>query len=100
MIQSSKSFLYVLTVLCILLFIEVGYIYSFRSEDVKIKQSFVTASTLPDLALSNEAHFIRHRSYSDTFSIFANSPELLEYFPSTFTYSVPNTKNSSRIEHE
>ncbi len=66
------------------------------------KSAFVELVGLPDLSISNEANFVRHRSYSDTFSLFSNSPELLEYFPSTFTYNYAAVykKNHSRIELE
>lgn len=50
------------------------------------KKAFVSLVGLPDLALVTEAHYVRHRSLSDTFAFFADSPELLEYFPSTFVY--------------
>jgi len=74
--------------------------YSFSSLYVKEKNIFVKIVSLPDLAISNSANFIRHRSLSDTFALFSNGPELLEYFPSTFTYNYsPNPKhNPSRIE--
>ena len=55
---------------------------------------------LPDLALVSEAHYVRHRSLSDTFSYFNESPELLEYFPSTFVYAHNTLSNPSRITYE
>ena len=42
---------------------------------------------LPDLAISTEAMFIRHRTLSDTFAILKEDPQLKEYFPTTFIYS-------------
>lgn len=79
---------------------EVGFLYATQDNFLHVKQNFVKLSQMPDLSLSNEAHFIRHRSYSDTFSIFANSPELLEYFPSSFVYHHPTLNNPSKISHE
>jgi len=73
--------------------------HSTSSLHVKTKNEFVSLVGLPDLALSNSANFIRHRSYSDTFALFSNGPELLEYFPSTFTYNY-YTKNPARITIE
>lgn len=51
------------------------------------RKEFVAISTLPDLAISTEATFIRHRSMSDMFSIYKDDGSLREYFPSTYTYS-------------
>ncbi|MBL0687316.1 MAG: hypothetical protein JJV95_01000 [Sulfurospirillum sp.] len=101
----SKLSYYLLSFIFLLfsiLTIELLYMYSTFSLHVKEKNNFIAIVGLPDLAISNGANFIRHRSYSDTFSIFSNGPELLEYFPSTFTYSYSNNyKNTpSRIEFE
>ncbi|WP_051505378.1 hypothetical protein [Sulfurospirillum arcachonense] len=76
--------------------------YSSSNLHEQTKNDFVKTVGLPDLAISNGANFIRHRSLSDTFSLFSNGPELLEYFPSTFTYNYSqNYKNiPSRIELE
>jgi len=95
----SHYFLSTFAILSCILLVELIYMYSNTSLHVKDKNSFVSLVGLPDLALSNSAHFIRHRSYSDTFSLFSNGPELLEYFPSTFVYNY-STKNTSRIELE
>lgn len=66
------------------------------------KRLFVSLTGMSDLALSSEAHFVRHRSMSDLFSIFSNSPTLTEYFPSTFVYNYSEIqrKNPARIECE
>ena len=66
------------------------------------KKKFVKFIGLPDLAISNETHYVRHRSLSDTFSIFSNSPTLSENFPSTFVYNYSNVQKKlpSRIEIE
>ena len=95
----SYYFLSSLIILSSILTIELIYMYSISTLHVKTKNSFVNLVGLPDLALSNSANFVRHRSYSDTFSLFSNGPELLEYFPSTFTYNY-YTINPSRIERE
>lgn len=95
----SHYFLSFLLLLGIVLSVELIFMYNTKSLHVKTKNGFVSLVGLPDLALSNSANFIRHRSYSDTFALFSNGPELLEYFPSTFTYNY-HTKNPSRIELE
>ena len=98
----SHYFLYCLLLFNSILGIEVFYMYNTSSLHVEAKNEFVSLVGLPDLALSNSANFIRHRSYSDTFSLFSNGPELLEYFPSTFTYNYSHNykNNPSRIELE
>jgi hypothetical protein len=62
-----------------------------------LKKEFVTFCGLPDLAIANEALFVRFRSYADTFSLFSNGPELLEYAPSTFTYQSVKHAHPSEI---
>lgn len=65
------------------------------------KVHFTALVGLPDLALVSEAHYVRHRSLSDVFSFFGDSPELLEYFPSTFIYHFSSvTHHPSRIMRE
>jgi hypothetical protein len=96
----SHYFLSILLLLLGILGVQMLYMYNFSSLHVEEKNIFVKVVGLPDLSISNSANFIRHRSLSDTFSLFSNGPELLEYFPSTFTYNYSsNQKNSpSRIE--
>lgn len=88
---------FILTSTCI----EVLYL-NLKDKNVQDKKDFVKFIGLPDLAISNETHYVRHRSLSDTFSIFSNSPSLSENFPSTFVYNYsPIQKNlPSRIEIE
>lgn len=59
---------------------------SYKSVDIKAKKEFVATTTLPDLAISTEASFIRHRSLSDFFSAYKDAPELEDYFASSFVY--------------
>ncbi|ARU48138.1 membrane protein [Sulfurospirillum diekertiae] len=65
---------------------------------ITCKKELVALVGLPDLALVSEAHYVRHRSLSDVFSYFNESPELLEYFPSTFVYHYAPNAQPSRIE--
>lgn len=95
----SYYFLSTISLLTIVLTLELLYMYNLKPLHVEQKNELVKLVGLPDLALSNSANFIRHRSYSDTFSLFANGPELMEYFPSTFTYNYTHN-NPSRIEKE
>ncbi|WP_200762506.1 hypothetical protein [Nitrosophilus alvini] len=79
---------------------EILYIFA-KEKGLKIKEKSVATISLPDLALSTEAHFIRHRSLADLFEIFGIDPELHPYFPSDFVYSAPpylNAKEEIRVE--
>ena len=98
----SKYFLSLMFLLMLIFSIQFIYMYTTANYHIASKSNFVNIVGLPDLSISNEAHFVRHRSLSDTFSLFSNGPELLEYFPSTFTYNYSsNYKNThSRIEIE
>jgi len=96
----SYYFLSFLLFLSTILGVQMLYMYNSSALHVEEKNIFVKIVGLPDLAISNSANFIRHRSLSDTFSLFSNGPELLEYFPSTFTYNYSSNQknNPSRIE--
>jgi len=78
---------------------EIAYL-SIKDNSSLHKRLFVKIVTLPDLAISNETHYVRHRSLSDIFSIFSNSPTLTENFPSTFVYNYSEIQRNlpSRIE--
>jgi len=84
-----------------LICIEVIYL-NMQDKRATEKETFVKLIGLPDLAISNETHYVRHRSLSDTFSIFSNSPTLSENFPSTFVYNYSDIQKNlpSRIEIE
>jgi hypothetical protein len=57
------------------------------TEAKKMKNDFVKVTGLPDLALSTEANYIRHRSISDIFSIYRDDGTLREYAPSSYIYA-------------
>lgn len=66
-----------------------------------VKQAGVWLTGLPDLALSTEARFIRHRSLSGFHALFSEEGTLPEYFPSAFTYAVPSYQHAgTRIAGE
>ncbi len=83
----KKSFftLSLFGILTLLLGIELLYL-ELKPHNIEAKREFVQSVGLSDLALSTEASFIRHRSLSDFFSAYKDSPELLDYFASSFTY--------------
>ena len=80
---------------------EIIYLKS-RDRSLELRRELVKIVQLPDLSISTESHSVRHRSISDTFSLFSNSPTLTEFFPSTFVYnySPVQRKRVSRIEIE
>ncbi|WP_201352685.1 hypothetical protein [Hydrogenimonas urashimensis] len=51
------------------------------------KREFVAWVQLPDLSVATEARFIRFRTLADAYAPFNESPELLDYFPASFTYA-------------
>jgi hypothetical protein len=72
--------------------LEVGFLLLKHNNQEKaagIKYAAVRLIGLPDLALSTEARYIRHRSLSDFHSLFSEEGTLPEYFPSAFTYALP-----------
>jgi hypothetical protein len=91
MFNKSYNFFIFLFLLLIGTAIELIYIHQSKSLTQQIinkKNIFVKATSLPDLALSTEANYIRHRSISDIFSIYRDDGTLREYSPSTYTYSL------------
>ncbi len=96
--------LFVLSFISVVLFLIFAQVLFLNSKEKNIdkKVKFVKLIGLPDLAISNETHYVRHRSLSDTFSIFSNSPVLGENFPSTFVYNYANIQKKlpSRIDIE
>jgi len=88
--------------LLLILIIEIIYIKqgnSLNKDTIVQKEKFILLSTIPDLAISTEANYIRYRSLSDLFSIYRDDPELREQFPTTFVYSHSHILNKdSNIE--
>ena len=79
-----------------ILVLQSSYLYFAKGIDENIqtkKVKFLTLSGLPDLAISTETTYVRHRSMSDLFSIYRDDAALREYFPSTYTYSHSHTIN-------
>jgi hypothetical protein len=52
-----------------------------------MRHDLVALTGLPDLAVATEARFLRFRSLADVYSPFNEGPELLDYFPASFTYA-------------
>ncbi|MDX1808787.1 MAG: hypothetical protein R3331_04565 [Sulfurospirillaceae bacterium] len=99
-IYSFSILIFTISIIALTL-VQITYLET-RVDHSDIKRLFVEKTGMSDLSLSTEAHFVRHRSLSDLFSIFSNAPTLSEYFPSTFVYNYSQIqkKNPSRIELE
>ncbi len=88
--SKSRLLIYAFLTLLIVVLAESLYLNTFKSmsDAVLLKKiNFVKLSTLPDLAISTEASYVRHRSLSNIFSIYKDDGSLREYFPSTFAIS-------------
>ncbi len=51
-------------------------------------QQAVAVTQLPDLALTTQATWLRHRSLATPFAIFPEDGSLLDYFPASFVYTI------------
>lgn len=54
----------------------------------EIKRQAAEVTLLPDLALSTESTWLRHRSLATPFSIFPEDGALLDYYPSSFVFQM------------
>ena len=94
MSRNLKVFSFFLFFLTLFFCFEAGYL-AFKDKKVEQKRAFVAKVGLPDIALSTEAKYIRHRSLSDIFSIFSEDPEGVSYFVTTYVYAPsPLLKNT------
>ena len=97
----NKKSKYLISILVITIFaitVEAIYLQATKSltkQQIEQKEELLKIVGLPDLAISNEAMYTRHRTLSNTFSIFKDSPELREYFPTTFVYSHSHILNNT-----
>ncbi len=94
--KKSHYLSYIFLVLFTLILVETLYLVSVKSMSsdlLKKKIAFVELVGLPDLAISTEATYVRHRSVSDMFSIYKDDGTLREYFPSTYAISHSHTMN-------
>ena len=96
--KKSKYLFLFLGVTLLLLISQIIYLYTNKSltkDNIEKKDILLKVVGLPDLAISNEAMYIRHRTLSDIFSLFKESPELREYFPTTYVYSHSHILNNT-----
>lgn len=99
--KKSKFIFFAFVVLSLVLFVETSYIYLSKSMTSSIKNSklnFINIVELPDLAISTEASYVRHRSLSSMDSIFKDDGSLREYFVSTYAFSHSHIINKKEIK--
>jgi hypothetical protein len=72
------------TILFSSLFITIFYLKN-RDNHFEKKYQLVKVVKLPDLAISTEANFIRHRSLATFFDIYKDDADIRVYFPSSFS---------------
>lgn len=88
--KKSRVLLGVFAFLTLALGVEVTYLSLYKSmsdEALSKKRIFVLKTGLPDLALSSETPYIRHRSVSDVFSVYGDDATLREYSRASFSTS-------------
>lgn len=96
--KKSKYLFSTIILTLFIIVIELTFLSNTKSlsrKNIEDKNTLISSIGLPDLAISTEAMYIRHRTLSDTFSIFKESPELREYFPTTFIYSHSHILNNT-----
>ena len=88
--KKSRILLSVFALLILTLGVEISYLTLYKSmsdEALSKKIEFVAKTGLPDLALSSETPYIRHRTLSNVFSIYKDDATLREYSYSSFAIS-------------
>ena len=88
--KKSSVVISIFSLLLLALSVEIIYlsIYKSMSESASGKKiAFVRTVGLPDLAISTENPYIRHRSISDIFAIYPDDGALREYSYSSFSIS-------------
>ena len=89
MFKKSQYLFKLLGLLTIIFVLQLAYLFTTEAstkEQIQLKNSFVKTTSLPDLAISSEAPFVRHRSLATAFDTYRDDSALLEYYPSTFIY--------------
>ncbi len=100
MSKNLKYFLIFFIVVVSFLSVETIFL-TVKNKNIEQKRLFVEKIGLPDLAISTEAKYIRHRSITDIFSIFNENPIAISYFVTTFAYAPsPNLNNTPNIIEE
>ncbi len=96
---------YMFLIIVSFLLIQLMYLSSQKSmsnEALEKKLSFVSLVGLPDLSLSSESYYIRHRTLSSVFSIYPDDGALREKSNASFvispSYIINKNKNKNKNE--
>ena len=84
--MNSKNLVLFIVFLSLFTISQILYLKN-KSQYKNTKKLFVKVIGLPDLAISTEAKYVRHRSLTTIGAIFSENPESIEYFPTTFVYA-------------
>lgn len=98
MTRKTLFVFYSFLLLCVIFAMEIFYLKNQKEASeyaVAAKKEFVLIVGLPDLAISTEATYIRHKSLSDFFSIYKDDPTLRDYFVSSFAFSESKSQNEN-----
>jgi len=99
--QKTDMLFYMFVIIFSFLFVELVYLSTQKSmsaDALEKKSQFVSLVGLPDLSLSSEDYYIRHRTLSNLFSIYPNDATLREYSHSSFSLSHSHIINKSKNE--
>ena len=83
----TLNIIFILVFLTLLEILYLSYAKSMRTESLEKKISFVTLTTLSDLAFPSEEKYLRHRSMSSIYSIYSDDAALREHSSLTYTIS-------------
>ncbi len=101
--KKSSYLFYIFVGLLSFFGVETLYLNNTKTMDSELlskKLSFLEISGLPDLAISTEATYVRHRSLSTLGDIYKDDGSLREYFPSTYAISHSHNINQIEIKNE
>lgn len=99
--KKTSIIFYIFILLLTFFIIQILYLSSTKivgDNALSKKVTFVRMSGLPDLAISTESYYVRHRSLSGMFSIYKDDSSLREYFPSTYAISHSHIINNQDIK--
>ncbi|MEA3353952.1 MAG: hypothetical protein U9Q33_09075 [Campylobacterota bacterium] len=93
--KSKYLFILILSLL-IICEVTISSLFEHKSstkKDIENKELFASVVSLPDISISTEASYIRHRSLTNLSGIFADGPEHMEYFPTSFVFSTSGLRD-------
>ena len=101
--KKSKFVFYTFILLGSVLIFQISYLYNTKAMTSKVLESknyFVKLVGLPDLAISTETSYVRHRSLSNMGDVFKDDGSLREYFVSTYAFSSSGLINKKSLDEK